>query len=63
MIQPLAWEPPYATGVALKDQKKKKKQCKKKHTNQVGGPLGMKQEDEVDVGSEEASGALVNATS
>ena len=24
-IQPLAWEPPYATGVALKKQKKKKK--------------------------------------
>ena len=29
-IQPLAWEPPYAMGVALKDRKKKKKEkdCK-----------------------------------
>ena len=25
VIQPLAWEPPYATGAALKDKKKKKK--------------------------------------
>ena len=25
LIQPLAWEPPYATGVALKSKKKKKK--------------------------------------
>ena len=24
LIQPLAWEPPYAIGVALKDRKKKK---------------------------------------
>ena len=31
LIQPLAWEPPYATGVALKRQKpKKKKKTKKK---------------------------------
>ena len=25
LIQPLAWEPPYAAGVALKSKKKKKK--------------------------------------
>ena len=25
LIRPLAWEPPYATGMALKSQKKKKK--------------------------------------
>ena len=36
---PLAWEPPYATGVALKDKKKKKKKKKgqksksKRHKN------------------------------
>ena len=29
-IRPLAWEPPYATGVALKRQKKKKKEKRKK---------------------------------
>ena len=29
-IQPLAWEPPCASGVALKRQKKKKKKEKKK---------------------------------
>ena len=28
-IQPLAWEPPYATGIALKSKKKKKKERKK----------------------------------
>ena len=33
-IQPLAWEPPYAMGMALKRQKKKKKILKKrKHTH------------------------------
>ena len=33
-IRPLAWEPPYAAGVALKGQKdKKKKEKKKKETN------------------------------
>ena len=29
-IRPLAWEPPYATGTALKRQKDKKKKRKKK---------------------------------
>ena len=29
-IRPLVWELPYATGVALKSQKKKKKKKKKK---------------------------------
>ena len=29
-IQPLAWEPPYATGAALKRQKTKKEKEKKK---------------------------------
>ena len=28
LIQPLAWEPPYAAGMALKSQKKKKKKKK-----------------------------------
>ena len=28
-IQPLAWEPPYAVGVAIKSKKKKKKKHKK----------------------------------
>ena len=36
-IQPLAWDPPYATGVALKRQKtKKKKQQKKPQQLSVG---------------------------
>ena len=30
LIGPLAWEPPYATGVALKRQKAKRKEEKKK---------------------------------
>ena len=30
LIQPLAWEPPYAAGVTIKSQKKKKKKKKKK---------------------------------
>ena len=30
LIQPLAWEPPYATGVALKGQKDKNKNKNKK---------------------------------
>ena len=29
-VQPLAWEPPYASGAALKSQKKKKKEKKGK---------------------------------
>ena len=33
LIRPLAWEPPYATGVALKRQKTKRK--KKKETNKI----------------------------
>ena len=32
-IQPLAWEPPYATGVALKDKKTKKKKKKEKEND------------------------------
>ena len=30
LIRPLAWEPPYAKGMALKRQKKKKKKKKKR---------------------------------
>ena len=30
LVRPLAWEPPYAVGVALKRQKKKKKKPKNK---------------------------------
>ena len=36
-IQPLAWEPPYTSGMALKSRKKKKKEKKKRkvyYTNQ-----------------------------
>ena len=33
-IEPLAWEPPYAAGVALKGQKTKKKIRKKKGPHQ-----------------------------
>ena len=36
-IGPLAWEPPYATGVALKD----KKQKKKKNYNEVLPHIGQ----------------------
>ena len=35
LIQPLAWEPPYATGVALKKQKKRKEKKERKKM-QVG---------------------------
>ena len=31
LIRPLAWEPPYATGVALKRQKKEKEKKKLSH--------------------------------
>ena len=36
LIRPLAWEPPYATGAALKDKKtkKKKKDCCLSHIRQ-----------------------------
>ena len=34
LIQPLAWEPPYAVGAALKRQKTKKKKM-----NKQGGPI------------------------
>ena len=30
LIQPLAWEPPYAVGATLKGQKKKKKRKRKR---------------------------------
>jgi len=33
LIRPLAWEPPYATGAALKREKDKKKKKKKKRYN------------------------------
>ena len=36
LIQPLAWKPPYAVGVALKTKRRKEK--KKKRTN-VGVPI------------------------
>ena len=35
-IQPLAWEPPYATNVVLKRQKKTKKRKKKKEKKKEG---------------------------
>ena len=31
LIGPLAWEPPYAAGAALKKRKKEKKEKKKEH--------------------------------
>ena len=34
-IQPLAWEPPYAAGMALKGQKKKDQKKKKKNEKQT----------------------------
>ena len=33
LIRPLAWEPTYATGIALKKKKKKKKKDKKIKSN------------------------------
>ena len=37
LIRPLAWEPPYAAGVALKNQKKKKKRIRDaKETRSTG---------------------------
>ena len=37
-IQPLAWEPPYAVGMALERQKDKKK---KKRTGNLNSPLSV----------------------
>ena len=39
LIQPLAWEPPYAEGAGLKSKKKKKKRsnCIRSSTSQVLG--------------------------
>ena len=34
-IQPLAWEPPYATGTGLKSKKKKKKKERKKEKKEI----------------------------
>ena len=39
LIQPLAWEPLYATGVALKGQKDKKQTNKKTQTNKQKNQL------------------------
>ena len=44
-IQPIAWEPPYATGTALKDKKKKKKK-KKKERKKAGTVILI---DKVDI--------------
>ena len=44
LIRPLAWEPPYATGLALKRQKtKNKKQNKTNKKNKVIGLAQTKQ--------------------
>ena len=37
MIRPLAWEPPYATGAALKRQRKKKERKKNYWNSGSGG--------------------------
>ena len=37
-IRPLAWEPPYAAGVALKRQKKKKKKRRRKRKEKQKEP-------------------------
>ena len=39
LIGPLAWEPPYVTGVALKRQKKKKKKTKEKKRKQISSQI------------------------
>ena len=44
LIQPLAWEPPYAMGTALKDQKKKKKK-KKDKGEKFSGLYKLRQND------------------
>ena len=36
LIRPLAWEPPYAAGAALKRQKDQKKKKKKFHVKRKG---------------------------
>ena len=43
-IGPLAWEPPYAAGVALKRQKKKKKRKKEKLKKQSHLPSYTKEQ-------------------
>ena len=39
-VQPLAWEPPCATGVALKRKRKKKRKRKTKETKDQSFPVG-----------------------
>ena len=45
LIHPLAWEPPYATGAALKRQKEKKKKERKKEKKNTNSLAGGKMED------------------
>ena len=40
LIRPLAWEPPYVAGVALKSKKKKKKNTRQK-TNGTYKKIGL----------------------
>ena len=39
-IRPLAWDPPYAAGEALKKKKKKKKDKRQKKKKEKTGPKG-----------------------
>ena len=41
-IRPLAWEPPYATGVALEGKKTKKKKKKKKNNSWLEANIPVK---------------------
>ena len=43
-IRPLAWEPPYAMGVALEKAKRQKKKRKKKEKKQEDGSKGWLRE-------------------
>jgi len=49
LIPPLAWEPPYATGAALKSKKKKKKKKSKKNKKnpqKLGGTQKVRKVEE-----------------
>ena len=43
-IIPLAWDPPYAMGMALEDKKKKKKKKKKRERERMEGNIPCKWE-------------------
>ena len=48
-IQPLAWEPPYATGAALKRQKKKKELRNLEHRQTMNNNVGVTNKSSIQI--------------